>query len=91
MNNIIKKLGIKRPDYTDGIFIQGDGNWIEYETYLKLEQQRNELLEALCEVIKRANVTISVHSEEINNHYIPIIQKIDPQHRTKEQIREIIC
>lgn len=50
--DIIKKLGIERPDYIDGCFIRGDGNWIEYEEYLKLEQQRNEMLEALIDDIQ---------------------------------------
>ena len=85
MKTIIEKLGIK-PIEID--FIKDFGGFstgkINIEDVRELEQQRNELLEALIEYY---NV---IEGEGIESRVdFSIIKKTDPQHRSWQQIKEL--
>ena len=93
MKTIIEKLGIKPIEsFCIGI---GDGtnNFVCLTPEVReLEQQRNEMLEALIKM------TLSVESSKLckRPEYAKvgdgynIIEKADPQHRSWEEIRELI-
>ena len=59
-------------------------SYCESDKVRELEQQRNEMLEALIEVRSCGK------DERMSNEYLDkIIQKADPQHRTYEEIKEL--
>ena len=86
MDNIIEKLGITPID---------EWNGFTEKVIRNLEQQRNELLEGLIEDIDLLE-TIMEHTfgdayiESIILNRRELIQRIDPKHRSWEEIKALI-
>jgi len=59
--NIIEKLGIKPIEFVDGDYICG-GEWIPADEVRELEQQRNELLEALIKTTAKMEEECHAHN-----------------------------
>ena len=79
MKTIIEKFGIEPIESIDGVNLCG-GDWCDEDQVRKLEQQRNELLEALIEF----------YNNERHPNILDIIVKADPLKRSMEEIRELI-
>ena len=93
--NIIEKLGIKPIQVCYGEnYTYFDGDDVK-----ELEQQRNELLEALIKWQKSFASTIGYQKYEpnvftlLNERFCEssdIIEKVDSQHRSWEEIKELL-
>ena len=94
---IIEKLGIIDIDRSNVMY--GDYIGVPEKDLDKLEQQNREMLEALIKAqlkIDAVGVSDLIFSTaerfmvEINKTFIPIIEKVDPQHRSWQEIKELI-
>ena len=79
----IEKLGIKP---LEGDYHEEIGFVFATEDIEELEQQRNEMLEALVRITtgNKRNHALEVRYAE------KIIQKADPQHRSWQEIKELL-
>jgi len=92
MNGIIEKLGTTAIESVDGANLCG-GDWCDEDPVRELEQQNNEMLEALIEMC----LSIEKYEDHLSSYDIPgklylseIIEKADPKHRSWDEIKELL-
>lgn len=85
--NIIEKLGIQPIPFFEADCLKSYTLVCLDEHVRDLEQQRNKMLEALTDLMQ----CIALKGTAINDSkYSRLIEKSDPQHRSWEEIKELI-